>query len=123
MSTDFMAVIQDFLPEVIPSQKCYMNMGPVVMELWVFEMYLDLKIINYLFVSLFIVKNITQFSLQYSMEKKIMKFSLNIQNVSFEAFMTVMFEVNVCWVVMPCSVVEGYQPFGHPCCLHLRVET
>jgi hypothetical protein len=31
-----------------------------------------------------------------------------------------MFEVEVCWVVTPCSVVVGYQCFGEPCCLHLH---
>jgi hypothetical protein len=26
------------------------------------------------------------------------------------------------WVVMPCSVVVGYQRFGGPCCFHLQGE-
>jgi len=26
------------------------------------------------------------------------------------------------WVVMPCSVVVGYQRFGGPCCLRLKPE-
>jgi hypothetical protein len=39
---------------------------------------------------------------------------------SFEAFTTVMFQVEVC-VVTPCSVV-GYQRFRGPCSLHLQGE-
>jgi hypothetical protein len=42
--------------------------------------------------------------------------------VSFEASMTVMFQVEVFWVVMPCNVVVGYQCFRGPCCLHLQGE-
>jgi hypothetical protein len=26
---DFVSIIQDIIPEVIPSQKCHMNMGPI----------------------------------------------------------------------------------------------
>jgi len=33
------------------------------------------------------------------------------------------FEVNVSWVVTPCSVVVGYHRFRGPCCLHLWVMT
>jgi hypothetical protein len=33
----------------------------------------------------------------------------------FEAFTAVMFQVDVFWVVKPCSVVVGYQRFGGPC--------
>jgi hypothetical protein len=33
-----------------------------------------------------------------------------------------MFQVEVFWVVTPCSVVVGYQRFGVPCCLHLQGE-
>jgi len=29
-------------------------------------------------------------------------------------------QVEVFWVVTPCSVVVGYQRFGEPCCLHLH---
>jgi len=29
-------------------------------------------------------------------------------------------QVEVSWVVMPCSVVVGYQHFGGLCCLHLQ---
>jgi len=32
----------------------------------------------------------------------------------------VMFEIVVCWVAVPCSVVSGYQHLGGPCCLHLQ---
>jgi hypothetical protein len=35
-----------------------------------------------------------------------------------EAFKAVMFQVEVFWVVTPCSVVVGYQHFGGPCWLH-----
>jgi len=31
-------------------------------------------------------------------------------------------QVEVFWVVTPCSVVVGYQRFGEPCCLHLHGE-
>jgi len=31
-------------------------------------------------------------------------------------------QVEVFWVVTPCSVVAGYQRFGGPCCLHLEDE-
>jgi len=30
-----------------------------------------------------------------------------------------MFQVEVFWVVTPCSFVVGYQSFGGPCCVHL----
>jgi len=32
----------------------------------------------------------------------------------------VMFQVEVFWVVTPCSVVVGYHRFGGPCCCHLQ---
>jgi len=38
----------------------------------------------------------------------------NVYFASFDTFM-----VDVFWVVMPCSVVVGYQHFIDPCCLHL----
>jgi hypothetical protein len=34
----------------------------------------------------------------------------------------VTFQVEVFWVVMPCSVVVGYQRFGGQCCLYLQGE-
>jgi hypothetical protein len=40
---------------------------------------------------------------------------------SFETFTAVMFQVEVFWIVTPCSVVVGYRRFGGPCCLHLQV--
>jgi len=40
----------------------------------------------------------------------------------FEAFTAVMFQAEVFWVVMPCSIVVGYQRFGGPCCLLLQGE-
>jgi hypothetical protein len=39
---------------------------------------------------------------------------------SFEAFMTLMFQVEVFWVVTPCSVAVGYRRFRGPCCLRLK---
>jgi len=42
--------------------------------------------------------------------------------VFFEAFMAVMFQVEVFWVVMPCSAVVGYQHFWGPCFFHLQGE-
>jgi hypothetical protein len=39
---------------------------------------------------------------------------------SFEAFTSVIFQVVVFWVVMPCSVVVEYHHFRVPCCLHLH---
>jgi hypothetical protein len=30
MSGGFMSVLQDHIPEVIPSQKCHMDMGPIL---------------------------------------------------------------------------------------------
>jgi hypothetical protein len=33
--------------------------------------------------------------------------------------MAVMFQVELFWVVTPCSVAVGYQRFGSPCCLQL----
>jgi hypothetical protein len=40
----------------------------------------------------------------------------------FEVFMEVKIQVEVFWVLKPCSVVVAYQQFGGPCCLHLQVE-
>jgi len=42
--------------------------------------------------------------------------------MSFEAFMFVIFNVGGFWVMMPCSVVVGYQHFRGSCCLHLQRE-
>jgi hypothetical protein len=33
--------------------------------------------------------------------------------------MAVKIQVEVFWVVTPCSVVVGYRRFGGPCCIHL----
>jgi len=41
---------------------------------------------------------------------------------SFEAFTAVKIQVEVFWVVTPCSVVAGWQRFGGPCCRHLQGE-
>jgi len=35
-------------------------------------------------------------------------------------FTAVKIYIVILWVVMPCSVVVGYQPFGGPSCLHLQ---
>jgi hypothetical protein len=43
-----------------------------------------------------------------------------IHDASFEAFMAVMFQVYVFWVVTQCSVVVGYHRFRGQCCLHLH---
>jgi hypothetical protein len=48
---------------------------------------------------------------------------LYILSASFEAFTAVMFQVEIFWGVMPCSVVVGYQRFRGPCCLHLQGVT
>jgi hypothetical protein len=40
----------------------------------------------------------------------------------FEVFMAAKIQVEVFWVVTPCSVVVGYQRFRGPCCLHLLVN-
>jgi hypothetical protein len=43
-------------------------------------------------------------------------------NTSFEVFKVVKIQVEVLWVVTPCSDVVGYQRFEGPCCLHLQGE-
>jgi hypothetical protein len=50
--------------------------------------------------------------------------------VGFEVLMAVSTKMAVVWVVAPCSLVEVYQRFRGPCCLHhqgdekaTRVET
>jgi hypothetical protein len=40
----------------------------------------------------------------------------------FEVFTVVKIEVEVFWVVTPCSAVAGYQHFRGPCCLLLQDE-
>jgi hypothetical protein len=42
--------------------------------------------------------------------------------VRLEVFMAVKIQTEIFWVVMPCSVVVGYQHFRGPCCLHLHNE-
>jgi hypothetical protein len=39
---------------------------------------------------------------------------------SFEILMAVMFEVEISWVVTPCSAAVGCQSFTGPCCSHLQ---
>jgi hypothetical protein len=41
--------------------------------------------------------------------------------VSSDAFATVLFQVEVFWVVTPCRAVVGYLCFRGPCCLCLQV--
>jgi hypothetical protein len=36
--------------------------------------------------------------------------------------MAAMFQVDVFWNVMPCSVVLGHRHFRGPCCLHLELR-
>jgi hypothetical protein len=43
-------------------------------------------------------------------------------NVRFGVFRAVNIQVEGFWVVVPCSVVVGYQCFRGPCCLHLQDE-
>jgi hypothetical protein len=43
-------------------------------------------------------------------------------HASFEAFTAVMFQVDVFWVVTPCSVVVGYKLFRGPGYPHLQRE-
>jgi len=40
----------------------------------------------------------------------------------FEVFTAVKIQAKVCWVVMPCNVMAGYQHFGGSCYLHLHPE-
>jgi hypothetical protein len=40
----------------------------------------------------------------------------------FEVFTAMRIHVEVCWVVTPCSVVIGYQRFGAPWYLHLKLK-
>jgi len=52
-----------------------------------------------------------------------MSFSSFLNNylaMRFEVFTVVKIQVEVFWVVMPCSVVAGHQQFGGTCCLHLH---
>jgi hypothetical protein len=42
--------------------------------------------------------------------------------LTFQCFVKFKGQVTVCWIVMPCSDVAGYQRFGGPCCLHLQGE-
>jgi hypothetical protein len=46
-----------------------------------------------------------------------------IQKVGFELLTAVSTKMAVFWVVAPCSLVEVYQRFGGPCCLHHQGET
>jgi hypothetical protein len=41
------------------------------------------------------------------------------KDATFEIFTTVKIQLEVLWVVTPCSFVVGCQRFKDPCCLHL----
>jgi hypothetical protein len=41
-----------------------------------------------------------------------------IEKVGFEVLPAVSTKMGVFWVVAPCSLVEFYQRFSGPCCLH-----
>jgi hypothetical protein len=41
-------------------------------------------------------------------------------HVGFEVLMVVSTKMAVFWVAAPCSLVEVYQHFGGPCCLHYQ---
>jgi hypothetical protein len=43
---------------------------------------------------------------------------LKITRVGFEVLTAVSTKMAVFWVVAPCSLVEVYQRFRGPCCLH-----
>jgi hypothetical protein len=45
-----------------------------------------------------------------------------MQVVGFEVLTAVSTKIAVTWVVAPCSLVEVYQRFRGPCCLHLQGE-
>jgi len=46
--------------------------------------------------------------------KKVICINHKILDASFEFFTAVIFQVEVFWMVTPCSVVIGYQRFGGP---------
>jgi hypothetical protein len=48
--------------------------------------------------------------------------SIRLVAMRFQAFTTVKIQIEILWVVTPCSVVVGYQRFRGPCCLHLQGE-
>jgi hypothetical protein len=43
---------------------------------------------------------------------------VNANSLGFEVLMAVNTKMAVFWVVAPCSLVEVYQRFRGPCCLH-----
>jgi hypothetical protein len=47
-------------------------------------------------------------------------FLILVRDLWVVAFTVVIFQVEVFWVVTPCSVVVGYQLFSSPRCLHLQ---
>jgi hypothetical protein len=42
------------------------------------------------------------------------------QQVGFEVLTVVSMKMAVFWVIVPCSLVEVYQCFRGPCCLHYQ---
>jgi hypothetical protein len=47
---------------------------------------------------------------------------LLVSDQSFEAFLAVMFQVEIFCVVTSCIIVVGYQRFRGPCCLHFSMN-
>jgi hypothetical protein len=45
---------------------------------------------------------------------------IRLFSARFEAFVAAKIQVEVFWVVTPCSVMVGYRRFERCCCLHLQ---
>jgi hypothetical protein len=59
--------------------------------------------------------------MQQRMKKKVILFidlKIYLDTVGFEVLTAVSMKIAVFWVVAPCSLVEFYQRFRGPCCLH-----
>jgi hypothetical protein len=46
----------------------------------------------------------------------------NILDVRFEVIRAVKIQIEVVWVLTPCSVMVGYKRFSGACCLYLHPE-
>jgi hypothetical protein len=68
MSDDFMSVLQDFIPEVNPSQKCHINTGPIL--ILIFNIPLCIYQSRY---EIFLIKKIYLFLLQFSISYHILR--------------------------------------------------
>jgi hypothetical protein len=72
------------------------------------------------------LKNNTNILKDFSVNKELRTTGLNLAmlmynnsvGVGFEVLMVVSTKMAVFWVVAPCSLVEVYQRFRGPCCLH-----